>query len=189
LRRLQIGTPFAEYDRDLALVVQAIAPFGIDELTVGTDDLASELPKSPETGVADLLVGIALIRSGVISQNLSGRCQLSGRIAPGPIPALLTRMSMRPNRARVVDGDPEHPTEKTDYWTLRACCRASVGRLVLLARARRKRLQRISIAIDARDPHVCRQQAPHHGPADAATCAGYDGDSLVFCHFPVLRLT
>ena len=62
MRGLQIGTPFAEYDRDLALVVQAIAPFGIDELTIGTDDLASELPKSPETGVADLLVGIALIR-------------------------------------------------------------------------------------------------------------------------------
>src|ERR1700730_17778605 len=54
LRGLQIGTPFAEYDRDLAVVVQAIAPFGIDELTIGTDDLASELPKSPETGVADL---------------------------------------------------------------------------------------------------------------------------------------
>src|SRR5271165_5942814 len=36
-----------------------------------------------------------------ISQNLSGRCQLSGRIAPGPIPALLTRISIRPNRARV----------------------------------------------------------------------------------------
>ncbi len=38
MRGLQIGTPFAEYDRDLALVVQAIAPFGIDELTIGTDE-------------------------------------------------------------------------------------------------------------------------------------------------------
>jgi uncharacterized membrane protein YbhN (UPF0104 family) len=63
LRGLQIDAYFAEHDRDLAFVVQPIAPLGIDELAIGTDDLASELPKSPEASVADFLVCIALIRS------------------------------------------------------------------------------------------------------------------------------
>ena len=52
--------------------------------------------------------------------------------------------------------------------------RKQVVRLALFARARRKRLQRISITIDARDPHVCRQQAPHHRPADTARRTGFD---------------
>jgi hypothetical protein len=33
--------------------------------------------------------------------KFEGRCRLSGRIAPGPIPALLTRISTRPNLRRV----------------------------------------------------------------------------------------
>ena len=38
-------------------------PVGVDELAIGTDDLASQLPKPPEPRIADLLVGIAFIRS------------------------------------------------------------------------------------------------------------------------------
>src|SRR6516162_5497160 len=40
--------------------------------------------------------------SGVTSQNLIGRCRLSVRIVAWPTPALLTRMSMTPNRPRAV---------------------------------------------------------------------------------------
>src|SRR5207244_7985363 len=63
LRGLQIDAALAEHDRDLALVVQAIAAFGIDQFAVGADDLAPELPETPEPGFADFLVGIALIGS------------------------------------------------------------------------------------------------------------------------------
>jgi hypothetical protein len=44
---LQIHPSLAKDDCNLALVVQPIAPFGIDELAIGTNNLASELPKSP----------------------------------------------------------------------------------------------------------------------------------------------
>ncbi len=54
--------------------------------------------------------------------------------------------------------------------------------LSLLARARRKRPQRITVAIDAGDPDARRQQAPHHGPADTARRPGHDRHSLRLAH-------
>jgi hypothetical protein len=51
------------------------------------------------------------------------------------------------------------------------------GRFSLLARARRERLQRFTISIDAGDPDACRQQSPCHCPADAARRSGHDGHS------------
>jgi len=57
-----------------------------------------------------------------------------------------------------------------------------VAGLALLTRVRRKRLQRLSIAIDAGDPDACRQQRPRHCPADAARRTGYDRHSLGFDH-------
>ncbi len=56
------------------------------------------------------------------------------------------------------------------------------GPLSLLTRARRKRSQRLSIAIDTGDPDARRQQAPHHRPADTACRTGYDRHSLGFGH-------
>jgi hypothetical protein len=57
-----------------------------------------------------------------------------------------------------------------------------VGRFSLLTRARRKRLQRLKISIDAGDLDACGQQAPCHRPPDAARRTGYDGHSLSFGH-------
>ena len=45
--------------------------------------------------------------------------------------------------------------------------------LSLLARVRGKRLQRLTIAIDAGDLDARRQQAPRYCPADAACCTGH----------------
>ena len=62
LRRLQITAALAEHDGDLALVIQAIAAVGVDNLAVGTNDLPREFPETPEPGFADFLVSIPLIR-------------------------------------------------------------------------------------------------------------------------------
>src|SRR5271163_1578705 len=63
LRGRQVDAALAEHDRNLALVVQTVAPLGVDELAIGTADLARELPEAPEAGSADFLVSIALIGS------------------------------------------------------------------------------------------------------------------------------
>src|SRR5262249_39917202 len=86
---LQIHPSLAEDDCNLALIVQPIAAFGIDELAIGADDLASELPKSPEPGMADLLIGIALIRSAT---HLDGhRRSMIGEVSAGACYASIIR--------------------------------------------------------------------------------------------------
>ena len=62
-------------------------------------------------------------------------------------------------------------------------------RLAPLTGTRGERFQRVTVAIDPGDPDVRRQQAPHHGPADPACCAGYDGHSVGLGHVVVLQLS
>src|SRR5262249_52372048 len=61
LGRLQIDAALAENDRNLALVIEAVAALGINQLTLGPDNLARQFPEAPETGFADFLVGVALV--------------------------------------------------------------------------------------------------------------------------------
>src|ERR1700748_3648080 len=62
LRRLQIDAALAEDDRDLALIVEAVAAIGIDELAVLADEFAIELPEAPKAALANFLRRIALER-------------------------------------------------------------------------------------------------------------------------------
>src|SRR3984893_3207855 len=88
LRRLQVDAALAEHDRDLALVVQAIAALGIDELAVGADNLARQLPETPEPGFADFLIGLALIRPAA---HLNRHChRMVGEISAGASDARIT---------------------------------------------------------------------------------------------------
>src|SRR6266481_2453313 len=89
LRRLQVDAALAEHDRDLALVVQAIAALGIDELAIGADDLTRQLPETPEPGFADFLIGIALIRPAA---HLDRHCRgVVGEISAGASDARIIR--------------------------------------------------------------------------------------------------
>jgi len=96
LRGFQVGPALAEHNRNLPLVIQTVASVGVAQLAVGTDDLTTELPEAPEPGLADFLVGIALVGSAAhfhghscsVVGEVSARASDAGIIRPRGVQSL-----------------------------------------------------------------------------------------------------
>src|SRR5947207_3415755 len=96
------------------------------------------------------------------------------------MPALLTRISMRPNRSRaalVISSVAESLVRSVGEQIV---C------LVLLTRTRGERFQRLTVAIDAGDSDARGQQPTRYRPTDTARGASYDCHSLGFGHAALL---
>jgi hypothetical protein len=115
--------------------------------------------------------------SCVARHNLIGCCRLSLRIVAWPIPALLTRISITPNRPcaletisdRLVAGEV-------------GLDRHEVGSLLTFLHRLRELVETLGGAVDTGALEPLAEQTQHHRSAGAAGRAGHDCHALLLAH-------